>query len=236
MSNAQRFLAAFNKIEQHLKKLYGSDKHTDFFSLVRELSEHNNLIRTYKEDLREYAELRNAIVHLSMGKPIAEPYDDTVEHLQKIYESITKPPTAYQIASKQVKCCNIEDLIAEVVKEMTEKDYTYMPVYNGDKFVGVFSESSITKWLGESAEKDGFLLEQTKIGHLKKYFDLPHDSFQGYQFVPKNTNVFNVQEKFLSFTVEQRRLAAIFVTENGRKPSKILGVITAWDLPKIKNL
>lgn len=236
VSNAQKFLYAFNKIEQYLKKIYGSDKHIDVSSLVRELSERNNLIRTYSEELRQYAKLRNAIVHQTTDKPIAEPYDETVEYIQRIYEAMTKPPTAYQIASKPVECCNTEDLIVEVVKEMTEKDYTCVPVYDGDKFVGVFSESSITKWLGESAEKDGFLLEQIKIGDLKKYFDLLHDSFRGYEFVPKNTNVFDVQEKFLSFTAKQRRLAAIFVTENGRKEEKILGMITAWDLPKIKKL
>jgi predicted transcriptional regulator len=146
-------------------------------TLFRELSQSNKLIRIHKDDLREYAELRNAIVHQTKDEPIAEPYLETVQHLQKNYEILKNPPTLLKIASRPVYSCKVDDLIIEVVTEMTKKVYTHVHVYENNIFIGVFSESSITKWLGDSAEMDGFLLEQARIGDLKKNLDQPNDEF-----------------------------------------------------------
>ena len=236
MSNAEKFITTFNKIEKYLTKLHGAEKYIDFISLVRELSERNNIIRIYKDDLKEYAELRNAIVHQTRGKLIAEPYEETIQHIHQIYEVLTNPPSALMIASKPVYSCSIDDRISDVVTEMTKNVYTHVPVYEKNKFIGVFSESSITKWLGDSAESDGFLLEQTGIGELKKYLDQPNDEFNGYKFLSKTTDVFNIQAAFLFFVSEHKRLGAVFITERGKEDEKILGIITAWDLPKITEL
>lgn len=234
MSNAEKFISTFNKIAKYLGELYGAEKYIDFMTLVRDLSKSNNVICSYKDDLKEYAELRNAIVHQRRDKIIAEPHEETVQHLQKIYENLKNPPTSLTIASRPVYFCKVDDLISEVVTEMTKKVYTHVPVYEKNKFIGVFSESSITKWLGDSAESDGFLLEQTRIGELKKYLDQLDDEFNCYKFISRTTDVFNIQDAFLSLVSQHKRLGAVFITERGKEDEKILGIITAWDLPKIK--
>lgn len=232
MSNAEKFLSIFNQIEKYLASLAGVERYESFMSLIR-LLDNNKIISRYKNDLREYAELRNAIVHQTTDEPIAEPYDKTVESLQRIYLILKKPPVAYDIASKPVFSCGTEDLIVNVVKEMTQKVYTHIPVLEGGKFIGVFSESTITRWLGKSAERDGFILEATRIGELKEYFDRPEDIFCCYKFVARNTDIFSVKDDFLVLVNKKWRLGAVFVTQNGRKDEKIIGIITSWDLPKI---
>jgi hypothetical protein len=54
------------------------------------------------------------------------------------------------------------------------------------------------------------------------------------KFVSRTTDVFNIQSAFLSFVSEHRRLGAILITERGEEKEKILGIVMAWDLPKIK--
>lgn len=233
MSNAEKFLLIFNQIEKHLVNLAKVEKYEEFVTLLFRLSETDRVIKAYKNDLREYAELRNAIVHQTTGKPIAEPYDETVESLQRIYDSIRKPPTAYDIASEPVFSCGTEDHIVDVVKKMTEEVYTHVPVKENDKFVGVFSESTLARWLGKFAERDSFILEATKIGQLKEYFDKQDSAFCCYKFVSRNTDAFSIQDDFLSFVKEVKRLGAVFVTQNGKKEEPIIGIITSWDLPKI---
>jgi predicted transcriptional regulator len=233
MSNAQRFLALFNDIENHFSNLAAVTKHQDFMVLVARLSESHRAVKLFKNDLREYSELRNAIVHQTKGKPIAEPYDETVADLKRIIDFIKKPPTAYEIASKPVYKCSSGDLISSVVKKMTEQVYTHIPVLHDGKFIGVFSESSIIRWLGSSTDKDGFLLDLTKIGQIKEHFDKENDTFCGFKFVSRRKDAFSIKDEFLSFVEQTKRLGAIFVTENGKKEEDILGIVTSWDLPKI---
>jgi len=239
ISNAERFITIFNKIDKYLRRVDRQDRHGGFVAfgnLVYDVSKYNKLICTYREDLREYAELRNVIVHQFKGKSIAEPHDEVVQQIKKLYENLTQPPVAYTIASKPVFVCSTNDFITDVIQVMTEKTYTHIPVYEESEFIGVFSESSITKWIRNSAEDGGFILEETKIGDLKRYLDRSDNKFNSYKFLAKNTDVFSIQEAFLSFVQEEKRLGAIFITETGKVNEKLLGIITAWDIPKIKSL
>ncbi|MGG1559593.1 hypothetical protein ABEH82_16230, partial [Geobacillus thermoleovorans] len=60
---SERFEAAFNRIHAQLKKI-ANVTHTDAFtSLVHITSKKHALIRSVKEELLQYAKLRNAIVH-----------------------------------------------------------------------------------------------------------------------------------------------------------------------------
>lgn len=234
MSNTEEFLKIFNEIEKHLRKLAQVDFRPSFGQIVRELIEKNSIVRSYRYDLEEYAELRNAIVHAVTKKPIAEPLPETVEAIKKIYEDLISPPRALEIASSPVYSCDINSNIIDVIKTMKKEVYTYVPVYDGREFIGVFSEASILRWLGDSVTEGGFILDKEKIGELQKYFDQPDDPFNSYKFISKDTSVFDIREEFLKFVQKRNRLGAIFITEHGAPNEKLLGIITAWDLPQIE--
>jgi len=200
MTNASKFLKTFNEIEHFLKEINSSDRHAPFKNLVRIASKKNRVIRNYEIDLQEFAELRNAIVHQSRGEdnPIAEPNDETVAEIAKIYEILTKPPTAFSIASKPVKFCQPNDQIINVISSMKQNAYTHIPVIENNKFVGIFSESSLVKWLNDCFLKDGFISSNTKIGELANYYDKQDDKFNFYCFVPRNITAFEIADKFLN--------------------------------------
>ena len=231
MSNAQTFLTLFNKIEHFLDQLNQSTEHYGFRRLIDNLSKHNDLVDTYKMELVDYLELRNALVHKSTGKPIAEPSDEVVKKIKDIYDVLSNPPRAINIAAKPVYTCTTKTPILDVIKEMNRNFYTSIPVYNQDLFVGVFSDNSLTRWLANVNKQID--LKEIRVSQIQDYFDKEDNKFNSYRFMDIKTDVFTVRQAFTSFTEEKMRLGAIFLTENGRKDEKIQGIITAWDLPKI---
>jgi len=75
MLNSDRFLYAFNSIQCHLRKLTKSEKGTSFCKLVKE-AESNTAVQQFNDDLKEFADLRNAIVHERTDDHVlAEPND-----------------------------------------------------------------------------------------------------------------------------------------------------------------
>lgn len=231
MSSADEFLTLFNKIEKHLDGLNQSTKHYGFRRLVENLSKENTLVDNFKVQLIEYNQLRNALVHQSTEEAIAEPHAEVVAEMKKIHQLLTDPPLARDIAASPVFTATTKNSVLEVVKAMNQHFYTSIPVYHDQRFVGVFSDHSITQWLAQT--QSPIKPEETVLSQLQDYFNQADDKFNSYQFLPESIDVFTVKRAFTSFTKEKKRLGAIFLTENGQKQEKILGIVTAWDLPKI---
>lgn len=233
MPNAQTFLTIFNKIEQHLDEMNNSTKHYGFRRLVDRLSKENALINKHKTQLVDFLELRNALVHKSTGEPIAEPNPEVITQMEEIYQELTTPLQAMRIASKPVFTVTIKTPLKEVIQAMNQNFYTSIPIYSRDLFVGVFSDHSLTKWLAHVNQH--LKISEISLSQLQDYFDREDDKFNGYQFMDLKTDIPTVRKAFTQFTQEKKRLGAIFLTKNGQKAEKIEGIITAWDLPKIRN-
>lgn len=236
LATAQEFLTIFNQLEQHLTQLKGTTEYIGLRRLVEQLSKSNGIINFYKHDLIEYVELRNALVHKSTGRPIAEPHQEVVDQLKYIYRALTKPLTALEIAKKPVYTTTVHDLLSDVLSQMAQHFYHAVPVYVDNRFVGVLSQHSIVKWVGEHTAREQFSLSSATVGQLQQYFDRPNDKYNAYVFVSQNIDAFTIRESFMSFTSEKKRLGAVFVTEHGNQNEPILGIITAWDLPKVPHL
>jgi predicted transcriptional regulator len=234
MTNSEQFLAAFNRIEKHLASLRDNRGHRGMRELVRLLKNRHKLIRVFEPDLREFSELRNAIVHRTTGQSIAEPKKETVERIEYIARAIINPPMVMDIASKPVFVTDVRAQANEVVKRMADEEFEHVPVYNGKNFVGVFSDISIMKWL--ASQSDVCELGAMTIGDMKPFLDRPDMGVNGYQFVSKKMDIFEMQERFLSFMDEKKQLGALFITDKGKRSEKILGVVTPRSLPKIKKL
>ncbi len=232
MSAADEFLTLFNKIEQRLDDLNDSTRHYGFRRLVENLSKENPLINTFKVQLIEYNQLRNALVHQSTEEAIAEPHPEVLAEMRSIYQQLTKPPLAKEIAASPVFTATTQTPLIEVIKAMNQNFYTSIPIYHDDRFVGVFSDHSITQWLAQVAGPID--PAETILSQLQEFFNQPDDKFNSYQFMEKDVDLYTVRRAFTSFTREKKRLGAVFLTAHGRPTEEILGIITAWDLPKME--
>ncbi|WP_405103429.1 hypothetical protein [Oceanobacillus sp. FSL H7-0719] len=84
--NSERFLTAFNRIEKRMRSIINSGRNIGFSKMVRMLKNADAVVGQYSDDLLEYAELRNAIVHnkVNITFSIAEPHDSVVEQIEWI--------------------------------------------------------------------------------------------------------------------------------------------------------
>ena len=82
MSNAERFLNAYNKIDHSLRIQYNFKRSMAFSDIIRRSVLINSVVRKYEDDLIDYGRLRNAIVHSGHDTDIiAEPHTNVVEKM-----------------------------------------------------------------------------------------------------------------------------------------------------------
>ena len=188
--------------------------------------------------------MRNALVHEYEGKKreVGTPTAWTINRLKKLIKAIKKPPKALDIAVRKshIYFCYLNSQVSEVLKQMAKNTYTHVPVLDEkEKFVGVFSESSVVAWLGLSWRERALRLQDVKIKDLLPYIKKPINDF--WEFIPRDMDVYSIKEKFHTATLRKvgktfQRLGVLFVTEHGRPDEKIIGLITAWDLYKVSKL
>ena len=237
MTNAEQFLDHYIAIERYLRRAYGSQgQYETFLQLVTKAERQQSVIRYYAADLREYGELRNAIIHNRTPEDnaiIAEPHSFVVERMAHIRNMIEHPIKIADVMTTPVYIAKLEDYVYETAQKMFQNVYTHVPVYDGDTFVGVLSESAILRWIAQRVVKNRTLTTEHTISELTTWLDQSGNKFNDYEFVPHTMVVLDVKKRFEQALQEGRRLGAIFVTKSGKSSEPIAGMVTAWDLPRL---
>jgi len=157
--NSDRFLNAFNSIERSLRKFTKKEKGERFYTLVDVASKSYPIVRHFSNDLKEFADLRNAIVHeRTDGHVLAEPNNQAVEMIEHIASLLSNPPKVIPLFKCKVYALSVGDPIAKAVKAMSERSFSQMPVYDGAAFVGLLTANTVARWLGASITEDIFSL------------------------------------------------------------------------------
>lgn len=226
-TNAERFIIAYNEIDYSLRTIYGFKRSLTFSDLIRKAVTLNSVVRKYEEDLIDYARLRNSIVHRSNPNYIiAEPHDDVVKDMEKIAKLICTPPTAIQIiGTKDVMCENSNTKIIEVLKKLSETGYLNLPIYEGNRLLGVSTGRDIVRAMGEKIKLGVDIDDYIKNTPIK---DTLPDFADGKYFkvADKDLSV----EKALNLFYVERKLGIILLTENGSYNERPIGIITSADL------
>ncbi len=230
LSNAERFLNAYSAIEHEMAKILNLKDHRRFFELVDKSARLNPVIERYRFDLKEYADLRNAIVHdRAGGEIIAEPVDGVVTNIEYIAELLLKPPTVEQFFLKDVLILSADDPVRRAVRELSSHSYTQVPVMKDDQMAGLLTSNMIVKWMGISMADDSFDLEHvtlieviSKVGHEKNYV-----------VVAANRPLFDIPDLFYKRQQKGQKLDAVLITKSGKEGEKLLGIITNRDLSQV---
>jgi len=226
---SERFEVSFNLIHESLKKIV-KIQDDRFVVLLRTGAKNHHIIETYKRDLEQYAKLRNAMVHgkYEMNYYIAEPNIKVVEHIEKIATILSRPNYALSISTKEVVYYDSSDSILSMIDGIREYGYSQYPIYNNHKCVGLLSTGSILKWMATNGVHSFSSLSDVKISEV-----MAGGNLAPLVFVPKNMNLFEVEDLFETAHKNKRNLGAVIITENGHANEMPLGLITAWDLIEI---
>ncbi|MFD1927924.1 CBS domain-containing protein [Sporosarcina siberiensis] len=229
--NSERFLTAYNRIEKSMEKTIGFSGYMPFFKLIDRAKKVNAIVRKFEDDLREYAGLRNAIVHhrTEVEYAIAEPHDDIVELIEYIDRELSKPKTVGEMFQRKVHTLRASDTLDKVLKLILEKRFNQIPIYEDQKFIGLITSEGITYWLADQYAKGDISREIPTL--LDMYC---HENKKNtYRFINKELSVYEAEEIFKESVVKGKRLDALLITENGLVEEKLLGIITPLDLIKI---
>ena len=234
MTRAEEYRIEFNKLETMLKKRANARSEDSVSSVVSTLVNihKDRVVRQFERDIRQFIELRNAIIHQSTNRAIAEPYEETVVSLRKLVVNIEQPKTAWDIATTELIKVSLEDSLSQVVGQMAEMHITSLPIVEDKKVVGFVSESTIVKIVDKAFEYGGALIDEAKIKDVA--YDKPYgDASDVYSYVTRKVTVYEIKDMFNDAIKQGKRLLAILVSDKGDASATPLGIITAWDLHKI---
>ncbi len=232
-SATDELLAIYNEIDAFLRSQPASDRHADHSFLLQQVTRTNAVIARHEAELRAIAQLRNTIVHNPMSdtvSPIATPHVELVKRYRQIRDHLLKPQTALSIAvpGSKLYTATLLSPLHQTIKDMSEHIYTHVPILEGDRMIGIFSENSILNYLADNDEV--IILKDMTMNDFKPY--LPMESHRGehFAFLPRQASLAEVYDVFNRAIKVHQRIGMVFITEHGQATEKPLGIITAWDL------
>lgn len=232
--NSNEFITLYNELDLYMRKYLKTNDEESHTSLIKRMAEKSRIFGRYKDELASFARLRNAIVHNHYrrdAEPIAEPHDFVLKEYAKIKDEVINPPLALNtiaIKAESIYTTTLDSVALDVMKKMSEKLYTHVPVIENSKLVGVFSEDTVFSYMVKN--EDILIEKDVMIKEFADFVPIREHRNEIFRFVPRNTPVILVEDEFQKAFSEGKRLAVIFITETGKEIEKILGMITAWDL------
>lgn len=227
--NSERFLDAFYSIEKYLHNLANLDKQDSFTKCINKAKKSNKTVKKYENDLREFSDLRNAIVHeRGGGSVIAEPNDWAVHQIERISSLFLDPPKVIPKFQKEVHSLQFNNPIAIAVKIMFNNSFSQIPIYRENQFIGLLTGETIARWLGSCADDDIFSLHDTYIYQALEFTE----DRENYCFIERNAILTDLLDKW-DVDRYSKRLEAVLITQNGKPDEKLLGIVTLWDIPAV---
>ncbi|HHY12334.1 MAG TPA: CBS domain-containing protein [Firmicutes bacterium] len=228
-TNAGLFLEYFRQIERILGRT--REENPDRFDPIgfkRLVRDDDTLSKVMKDDLEEFADLRNAIVHRSRRHPIAEPNEWVIKRIKEIAIFLADPP---RITYSRPITLEPSIPIREAMDLMRTKGFSQVPVCQNGVFVGLLTTDTIARWLADSIANEESISFSVQVSRILPFAE---DTDTGsHDFLHRNAAQVEVIRLFSKWIREGRRLSAVLITENGRPSERLLGIVTVWDLPGI---
>lgn len=223
--NANLFLEYFRQIERILGRT--REKEPDRFDPIgfkRLVRDDDSLSKTVKDDLEEFADLRNAIVHRSRKHPIAEPNEWVIKRIRQIAGFLAEPP---RIKYKKPITLEPATPVKEAMDLIRRNEFSQIPICHDGVFVGLLTTDTIARWLAFSVAREQSIFSSTSVREILPFAEDPNN----YVFVRRDAAQIEVIRFFNNWIRKGRRLGAVLITQNGLPSEKLLGILTVWDLP-----
>lgn len=232
-SYAQRFINAYNTIDQELRIQYNFRRSMSYSDMIRRAVVLNYTVRKYEDALIDYGRLRNAIIHRSNDEYIiAEPHEDVVLEFEKIARTISAPPKVWNtICKKDVITVQFDVPVKKVIELIYTSSFSNLPVYKNAGLIGVANGQKILNVLGEQISKGKNIaefIETTKIEDVIMYLS----TSKYYEVVSMDITI----EKALNLFYENRKLLILILTKTGSMQEVPLGILTTGDIMDMNSL
>jgi len=226
--NSEIFIELFSEIEQKLKTICNDEFHSNFAELLRKARGINAVVNQYASDLKEFSQLRNAIVHPRRENfVIAEPHNDVIKEIRHIHSLLHNPPRVSSVMIKNPYFTSSEGSIFELLTVFSEKNIMRCPVIDKGTVTCLITAKTISRWL-TSKKQNKVDINGTKISEL-----VPFTEKTDYCIIAENIDIISLVGMFKNSIKRGTYIQAVLVTKNGQPNSPLVGIITPSDLPLI---
>ena len=217
-----------NKFEDLVRIKYKVKDEEGAFYILSNQKEY----KKFEKDINLIRKIRNLLSHGECkveGKTAIEINENIIEKLKEIISLLENPPLVASRYITEMFVVDLEEKLENLIKAMNEKKISHVPVLDKDKkLVGVFSENTIFSKLSEDEIIE--IGKEYKVKDYEKYIKLENHSSEYFDFIKRNEELASAQNLFNKSIKKDKKLVMLFVTENGKKNEKILGILTPWDL------
>lgn len=229
-SLAMRFLDAFSQIESVFKSWNETTRSYSFSNYVHHYAKTHPLIKRYRDDLLEYSQLRNAIVHDRAGdnEVIAEPHEEVVLDIERIALKLTNPPLLTSLKFGKLETCQQDDTLIDVMHQMNQTGFYQLPILDGVMVVGLINQIMIMDYIVTHIEGEVINLEDVKIKDL-----MSTKRKAEYELIYEDTQILEVLDLFYKYQDEGRYLAATIILNEQSKKEGPIGILTSKDIPRL---
>jgi hypothetical protein len=224
-SHGDRFEAAYNRIDALLRKKVGQ-RSGSFSSVVIEAAKKDVAVRAYKDDLLEYGDLRNAIVHDRGRAPVllADPREEVVTRIEEILDRLSRPRTLRSLARPvPLRIFEVNDPLPEALSHMRVNAFSQIVALLLSGSHVILSAEGVAHWLEAKSKEDIIALSEVKVGHA-------------LDFEPEGTCVYLKADDTVERAREVfandigKRVFSALVTESGRPKQRPINIVTPWDI------
>lgn len=227
-SSMTTFRDLCTKFESTVREKYQLDETQSPYFFISNREEY----RAYKADINVIRTIRNTISHRDIK--FQEGYGIEIsqiacQSLIRLIDAIENPPLVKERYIKNMYYASLSSSVKEVIEYMGKNKISHVPILDErKKLLGVFSENTIFSKLSD--EEIIGVDENEKISDYLKYIDIHNHSCEYFDFISINEKLFDAKEYFNNSIKNDKRLALLFVTKNGKDNQEILGLLTPWDL------
>ena len=223
----QEFIRLYNELDHWLKKLTSSRGSVPFWKRIRLAAKQEPALNRYLDDLLEFHELRNAIIHHRSypQELLATPTAGTVARMEEILGKLLSPQHVIPVFQRDMHVFGPATQLVEVLKYMRHHGYSQV-VSRVDGRLKLTTSSGITRWLAAQAEAGECHLAGVTLADI-----LPHDRDGSFMLIRAGATVEEALSIFQqSLHVRRPRLFALVITKNADPGEEPLGIITPRDL------
>lgn len=215
--------------ELKFRKIFkdNTEEGLDMSKMISKLSKISWTLYYNRYQFINYCRKRRNLIHYLQYEESYSIYTDSfITAFKEIVEK-AKPISVYKKATKPVKQYDINSTLHDILKDMSDNDFTHIPITEDWKLVWIISETSIVKYLTEHKE---VLLDQwQKISENRDLIDLKY-SKDNVDFVSKDDDYDIVVHKFIEKFKKGQKLSCVLVTQNWKPHEWILWILTTWDI------
>ncbi|MCR5741660.1 MAG: CBS domain-containing protein [Gammaproteobacteria bacterium] len=152
---------------------------------------------------------------------------DTLKSLQRVVDLLNVKAIDRAIKTEKVLYVKEGSTFKTVIKIMSERNVSHLPIF--DRYFrvkGVISESSIIDIISTN---ENFNQDMKVIDYISN-FDLVNNQNERYIFMRENAYFSEAKALFDERYKNRKRLGLIFITKDGTKDSKVLGILSAYSV------